>query len=421
MLSKIRSRLSNRRFWRDSSLLLSANLIVTALGLVRTPVMTWVLPKDEIGMLGVVASWVPFLQLISMSGADSAMYHYMSKGQPWAFIVNLFYRLRWSLLSSAGFLIGAVFWAWKGNGPLAWMFLITAITYPMTIGMGASAGMLGAQERFKGLFWYRIWEMLTDFTGFIPLALSAWWVSKVVTFYAANQFATAVFQAGVSFFLAWQLKKLGTPRMPKADETEMLRYGKHLTAITGIGALQARTDALLVGAFLPLETMADYVIALLVYEQLKRIWSIYLSVRYPPLVRMPLQQRQQKILMEGAIVWLGFTGMGLALAFVVHWLIPIILPPEYSHTPFYIDWLIAVFVIGVPGYFSEVYFRTCQNERRQYVLRITAAIVGVILPAVFISIWQVRGVLLGRFLASLVLSALGIVLFIKEKNYARQL
>jgi O-antigen/teichoic acid export membrane protein len=179
----LKRRLTNRVFWRNTGLLLLANLIVMGLGIIRTPLMTWVLPKNEIGMLGVVASWLPFLQLASLSGMDGATFHYVSKGQPWAFVSALFLRFRWSLLSAAGFLGGAVYWATRGEITLAWLFVITGISYPLTIGMTASAGMLAAQERYKGLFWYRIFESLTDFTGFIPLALTAFWISKVVTFY----------------------------------------------------------------------------------------------------------------------------------------------------------------------------------------------------------------------------------------------
>ncbi len=414
--AKILRRLKNRRFWQASGLLMLANLLVTALGLIRTPAVTWLLPKDEVGMLGVVASWVPFLQLVSLSGLDSAAYHYTAKGKPWAFVVNLGYRLRWSLLSAAGFLLGAAFWAWRGETILSWMFVITALSYPVTIGMTASAGMLGAQEKFKGLFWYRIFESLTDFVGFIPLAFGAWWLSKVATFYTANQIATALMQVGVSFGLAWQLRRLGNHHWTHEDEREMVRYGKHLTAITGISVLQARTDALLVGALLPLETMADYSIALLVYEQIRRLWGIYLAVRYPPLVRLPIELRRRRFVIEGGLVWVGLIGAGFAIALLAHWLIPIVLPPNYASSLGYMDLLIVTVLVGVPGGLAETYFRTEQDERQQYRMRLVAALVGVTAPALLIFRWGAYGAAAGRMLANLVLSAVGVALFIRAQS-----
>jgi len=411
-------RMQNRRFWRDSILLMLANAIVVALGLVRTPLMTWMLPKSEVGMLGVVASWLPFVQLLSLPGLDNATYHYVAKGKPAAFFVNLLYRIRWSLLSSLCFISGAIYWYWRGDVPLAWMFIITGISYPVTIGMTASAGMLGAQERYKGLFWYRIFESLTDFTGFIPLAFSAWWISRVVTFYSGNQLATAIQQAGASFFLAWQMKRLGVPRLPKEDEKELVRYGKHLTAIAGIGAFQARTDALLVGAILSLETMADYSIALILYEQFRRLWNVYLTIRYPPLVKLPVARRRYRMIREGTVVWLGFTGLGFFISILVHILVPIILPSSYNKSASYMDWLITIFVVSIPGFFAETYFRTEQNEKRQYLMRIAAAIVGVAAPALLVFRWGAYGALAGRLVASIILSLFGIWLFFKDKPQA---
>jgi O-antigen/teichoic acid export membrane protein len=410
----LKRRLTNRVFWRNTGLLLLANLIVMGLGIIRTPLMTWVLPKNEIGMLGVVASWLPFLQLASLSGMDGATFHYVSKGQPWAFVSALFLRFRWSLLSAAGFLGGAVYWATRGEITLAWLFVITGISYPLTIGMTASAGMLAAQERYKGLFWYRIFESLTDFTGFIPLALTAFWISKVVTFYATNQVATAIQQTGVSLFLAWQLKKLGTSRPAQADEREFVRYSKHLTAITGISVLQARTDAFLVGAFETLDTMADYSIALLVSEQFKRLWGIYVSIRYPPLVRMPLKRRRQRFVIEGGLLTLGFSAIGLIVALLAHWLIPIVLPVSYVRSLGYMNLLIATSVIGLPGAMAEIYFRTLQDEKRQYLLRTVAAFIGVTAPLLLIFRWGAYGAATGRLIANLVFSVFGIWLFARH-------
>jgi O-antigen/teichoic acid export membrane protein len=406
----IMRRLKNRRFWRDSSLLIAANLIVTVLGLIRTPAMVWVLPKDEIGMMGVVASWLPFIQLLSMPGMDSACYHYVAKGMPFGFIINFYYRLRWSFLSAFAFIAFAVYWGWKGDTPMAWMFLITGISYPVTIGMTASAGMLGAQQKFRGLFWYRIWEMLTDFFGFIPLILSAWWVNKVVTFYGANQLATAIFQAGVTIFILVQLRKNKTPTMLDADRREMLRYGRHLTAIGSIGVFQARTDALLVGSFSSLDTMADYSIALLVFEQLKRLWGIYVAIRYPILVRLPEGRRFVKMVKEGLLILAASSIMAVMISITGYWLLPIVLPPSYIHSLPYINWLLATFVVSIPGFMSEMYFQTAQNEKRQYALRIVSAIVGVFLPVSLVYSGGAHGVVIGRFLASLVFSLVGIAL-----------
>ncbi len=413
-LKELAARLAGHGSLRSGALLLLANALVTALALVRTPAMAWILPREELGMFGVVASWLPFLQLLSLSGLDGAVYHYIAKGQPWAFVEGLFVRLRWSLLAAAAFLILGFYWFRAGAAPLGWMFVIAGLSYPFTYGMTASAGMLSARENFKGLFWYRLGESLTDFAGFIPLALSAWWISRAATFFAANQLATGLMQVGVSAALALGLRRMGAPRQSAEERREMLQYGRHLTALTGISVLQVRTDAFLVGLLLPLETMADYTIALLVYEQVKRLWGIYVSVRYPPWVRLPVPARRRRMLREGWLVCAGFAGLGLLIAAAGHLLIPRLLPPEYAGSLRYMDILIATVVAGLPGALAEQYFRTRQDQARQYRMRIAAAAAGVAAPALLILPLGATGAAAGRFLASLALSAVGLWLFFRE-------
>lgn len=408
----VQRRLRNRRFWRDSSLLMLANIVGIGLGLIRTPAMTWLLPKDQVGMIGVFASWQSFLVFLTWpSSLSAAAYHYVAKGQPAAFKVMVKQQLRTSLFSILGFLASAIYWWWQGNTILAILFVIGGLTYPAAVVLGACAGMLGAQENFVALFFYRIGRHLARFSGFVFLLLSRWLFKPVITFFGVNQIALALLNGSVTVWLLWQLRQAHTPPMPPEDEKEMLRYGKHLTGITAIGVLQSRTDQILISAFMPLEVMADYSIALLFQAQLKQLWKVYLSVRYPPLVRLPVQRRRRRIMVEGGILWLGFIGIVIVLSALSYWVIPIILPPSYTSSIHYIIGLLATFSVGVPGFLAEVYFRTEQDERSQYLLRSTAAIFSVALPMLLIFPFGAYGVIVGRLCGNVGLSILGGWLF----------
>jgi O-antigen/teichoic acid export membrane protein len=411
----MRQRLLSRRFWRNSGLLILANMIALGLGLVRTPAMAWLLPKDEVGMINVVMAWLPFLQLLSLPGLDLASYHYMAKGQPAAFAANLSYRLRWSLLSTLGFLGGAAYWRWKGSMPLAWLFLVAGLSYPATTGLTACAGALSAQEAYVSLFWYRLGESLARFAGFAPLLLSVWLLAKGVTFYAVNQVALAALQIGVSIRLVRRFLTASAP-MPPAETREMVRYGRHLTVMSGIDTLRSQADVLLVSAFLPLSTVADYAIASIVYNELKQLWIIYVTLRYPPLVRMEVPRRRRRLLLEGGLVWLGFGVAGIALGLLANWVVPLVLPESYAGSLAYVPWLLAAFVASIPGFLAEVFFRTEQDERSQYILRVLSAASSIALPAALIASSSAQGVVVGRLLSSVVLSVAGSWLFWRSRG-----
>ncbi len=199
-------------------------------------------------MIGVVTSWLPFVQLISMSGIDAAAYHYVTKGRTDAFSYGIQQKFLWSIFGCFGFGAGAAYWFNSDSPDLGWIFIIAAVSFPLTYAMNASPGFLGAQGKIDGLFWYRIGESLTDFIGFIPVFFSIIWINQITTFYSTNQIATAAMQVTVTLFLLIKIKnKVSTP-IPVEVKTSMMAYGKHLTALTGIGVLQSKTDAFLVAA-----------------------------------------------------------------------------------------------------------------------------------------------------------------------------
>lgn len=401
-------RLQNRDFLRAGGLLLAANAITSALGLIRAPAMTWLLPKDEVGMLGVVAAWLPFLQLLSLPGIDTASYHYIAKGHRWAYAVGVAYRLRWSLAGMAGFVAGAAYWWIQGNPQVATLFLAAAIFYPATIGLSAASGTLAALERFTALFWYRNLEALADLMGFLPLLLGVWWISRAFTFYATGQLAMTLLLVTATIWLLRRFRAERTPPPAPADRQEMVNYGRHQTGITAIGVAQSRADAVIVSAFFPLTVMADYSLALLIQSQMKNFWTIYLSVRYPPLVRLPWSQRRRRMGWEGALVTLGFAGMGALLAAAAALVLPWILPPSYASLLPYLYWLIAIFVLGMPGYLAEAYFRTEQDQGRQYLMRSVAAALGIVIPLALLPRLGLQAIFWGRAAAAALFSLIGV-------------
>jgi O-antigen/teichoic acid export membrane protein len=412
----VRQHLISRRFWKNSGLLMLANVVVMILGLARVPIVTRVLTKDEVGMLGVVASALPFLQLLSLPGLDGAAYHYVAKGHPKALLTNISTRLRWSILSTLGFLFGGIYWLLRGNSTLAGLFTIAALTYPMTTGLTAVAGFLSAREDFGRLFWYRIAEALTRYGGFTILLLLPSLSGRVLWFSLGGNVALAVLQIYVASWLVLRVRNSKGLFMPPEEEREALRYGRHLTVMSGISTARTQMDTLIVGWFLPLGVVADYSIAQLVHGQLKRLWAIYYYVRYPSFVRLAPYQRRRRMVFEAIAVWIGFIVLGVIAALGLWTFIPIILPPEYNSSLPFIGWFLIAFAAGVPGYFVDMYFRTQQDERNQYRLLGATAVSGIVLPVLCVLLWQARAIVWGRVAASVVFSVLGIILFALDRE-----
>ena len=140
-------------------------------------------------------------------------------------------------------------------------------------------------------------------------------------------------------------------------------------------------------------------------------------IRYPPLVRMTLTRRRRRFIIEGVIIAIGFLFFGVVVAFMARWLISIFLPQSYTSSIGYMYWLIASFVALVPGAMAEMYFRTMQNEKKQYAMRIVGAIASLTAPLALLNLsnFGPYSIAMGRLLASLIFSIWGVWLFWREK------
>jgi O-antigen/teichoic acid export membrane protein len=409
------------RLVRDAGLLMLANVLVTLLALVRLPAITWLLPKEDVGRISVVSAWAAFIVLLSLPGLDAASYHYIAKGKPWALRVVLRARAPLTLLSSLGFLGGALYWYNRGESVLAAFFVLMALVSPLLYTFSPAGGTLGAQERFRSLFWYRIGESLTDFAGFIPLLLGAWWISEGLTFYAFNQIATA---SMLVLVVRWILRRMGPqPPVAASESRELVVYGRHMSALTAISVAQMQADSLFVGTLLPLTVAADYGIATVAGNQMRVLWNIFLALRYPVFVRLPVLRRQRRMRLEGALALVGFAGVGVVAWFAAALLIPLLLPASYSAAIPYIAWLFASFVVSVPGYMIETYFRTEQDERRQYLLRVSTLLPSLLIPFLMLQQWGLQGILWGRVIASVVytVAAVAVALWARPGAQSRDL
>ncbi len=280
--------------------------------------------------------------------------------------------------------------------------------------MNASPGYLGAQGKILGLFWYRLGESLTDFLGFIPVLLLIIWINKIATFYSTNQLATAVMQVAVTGVLLLQIKKQFSLPFPEEKKIKMFAYGRHLTALTGIGVLQSKTDAFLVAAFSPLETVADYSIAIIIQEQLRRLWGIFSTLRYPVLVNLPLENRRRRFLFEGSLLLLALSFAAIIITVLAYYLIPVILPKNYITSLNYLGVLLVATLAGVPGGLVEMYYRTLEDSKRQYWMRVFGAVMGIIFPMVLVVKYGAFGAAVGRMIANFLFSLFGLSLFFRR-------
>jgi O-antigen/teichoic acid export membrane protein len=123
---------------------------------------------------------------------------------------------------------------------------------------------------------------------------------------------------------------------------------------------------------------------------------------------MDVPLRRHRFALEGALFLLLFAAAGAIVSAAAHLLIPFVLPPEYATTLPLIDLILVVTWLGTPGGIAETYFRTRQDEKTQYAMRIAGALSNLIFPLLFMLHFQLYGTLYGRMVSNVLFSALGV-------------
>jgi O-antigen/teichoic acid export membrane protein len=424
-LSVIRSalgvRLRNRRLVRDGTLLLLASGIGTGLALIRTPLLTWLLPKEAIGMLGVVTSWTVFLALLTWpSSLPIAAYHFMTKGVPGAFRAALGNQLRRAPWSVLGYLACSAYWLSQGHSSLAALFVVAGAAYPFVIVLASSANAYAARQDFASVFWYRIAYSGSLFAGFaIALFPRSSPYRSIVLYLLLNQLALSLLHVILTVKGLRRFERIGDSPMPARDRRDLFDYGRRLTGIHVTGTLLSRVDQLLVSVVAPLTAVADYTIALLAQGQFRRLWGIYSQLRYPKLMEVDSALRVRRFLIECVVGVVGFAGVALCAAVAAQLLVPRLLPPSYADGLPFIQCLLAASALGVPGNYADLSFQLEQNARDQSILRIATGIVQVVASVTLVLTLGAFGGALSRAVGSAAFSTIGIALVVRRRRGAR--
>jgi O-antigen/teichoic acid export membrane protein len=202
-------------------------------------------------------------------------------------------------------------------------------------------------------------------------------------------FAAVGLSNAVSF--AWAMRQ----RANRSVDPEAVPYGKRLTLISALGALQSYADKVVVGAFLSVEALAMYSAGKMFQQVLTMTWSAMNQMYFPKLASRKVEESRRLTRATLPLVWGGFAALGLAVIAVTPWVIRTIFGARYVPAiP-----LAQIFTLGVvfaiPGAQFEVLFTATADERRLYVQRVTFAVVQLVLVAAGAYFDGARGAAIG--------------------------
>ena len=396
--------------------LLVAQGVTIVLGLGRNTILTNFLSKEDFGALNYLTGWLALISLLSLPGLSAAIAQYVARGHWEAIRLGIRRRLLAGLLPMLVLVVfGLTRFGADQNGLLPIVWLLTALFFPAAHVLTLVGNILSALKRFRWLAGYQVGQS----AAFLAAAAIGVWAWSFQPLAGIVLFQWLLLSGlNISFLTKVGRVKGEYEHQPllSPQRKQFYRFGTHLTALIAIGQIQSRIGALLLGGAVSLAALADYAIGDIFFEQMRSLWNLYYSVSYPRLITLNKRDRWRQVARETKMVTPAFTILtgliGIALSFIIPWLFS----AKYASSLIYVWILLLAFICSIPGGFFEIYFQIEEVQQALYHIRLTAALVGVVLPPLLLLVWGPLGIPLSRVVANLVYSATGFILYYRQKD-----
>ncbi len=383
------------------------------LGLSRNALLANALTKENFGALNYLLSWLPIVSLLGLPGFNTAIAQYVAKGHWEAINLGLRRRLLFAPLPMAALLAFGILGLQRTHsGLVPSLWILTALFFPTAQVLSLISSILDALKRFGHQAVYQVGKSAVFL---LATGIGLWaWQGQAVVGVVLFQWALLCLLNAL-FWARLRRPEVGMIGLSPEQRMQFFRFGKHMTILIAINQARVRIDALLLGTFVSLSSLADFVIGDLFFQQMNMLWTIYRSVSYPRLVSMNVGDRWRQVRREVWLATLCFAvlagGLGISLTFVIPWLFS----DKYGSSLTFAWVLLLAFVCSIPGNFFEMYSLAEEDEQTLYRIRLVAALFGILLPLFLLATYGPLGVPIGRVGANVVYSLVGFALYRQRK------
>lgn len=249
-----------------------ASLSITGLSFILYVAFAHFLPKDVYGTYQYLLSIAAIVGTFTLTGVNTAIVQSVARGHEGTLRASIRPQLLWSLIPSAGALIGSAYYAFNGNLLLAGGFLLIALFTPLTSTFNSYSSYLLGKKDFRRVFLYNLTLNLPYYGGLI---LAAMFYKSALVLLAVN---LAVNGIGLVLLYRATLRS----QKPNDDvDADALRYGAHLSIMGVFGAVVNQLDNVLVFHFLGPVELAVYTFATAIPDRAANFFKFFSSTALP--------------------------------------------------------------------------------------------------------------------------------------------
>jgi len=377
------------------------NAGVAALGFVTPLAFVRLATPADYGRFSLIAAIIAIANIGTLPGLNISLRQAAARGCHGAMSQTAAIRIRWAIFAVLGLVAAGAVIRVRGDAHTGNLLLLLAPLLPLIYGIDVAQSFLNGIQRFVPLSaWMLITALVPSAAVVALLFTGAGAGAGVVGYYSAL--------AAVNV-LAYRWVSLRYRRNDRTDP-ESIRYGKRLTVITALGALQSYADKLAVASVLNLEALAIYSVGKLFQQGLTLTWGALNQLYAPKLASRPLDEARHLTRATLPYVWVFFGALAALLVAAAPLIVRIVFGNAYASSVPVARMLIIAVWLAIPGAQFEVLFTSTGDETRLYVQRITFAVLQLLLVGGGARLFGLSGAVLGATLTYALNSITGYVL-----------
>ena len=395
---------SRSHLFRGVLWITSEQIVTMAIGIFYGIVLVRILTQADYGTYKYFFSLFAILQIFLWSGMNAAVMQATGRGDEAAFPAAVRFRLRWMPLFA--FVTGsmALYYALREEYALASALLIVAILHPVSAVLTTYQSYLQGAKKF-GLSMFAPLTTQLTITGAMLVALV---LTKSLVIVVASYAIINILISGLFFFI-FRVRRM------HAGESDVLRYGKHLTFIDIIGIITQQLDHLLLFYAWGPVVLAQYAIAQLfpgiIYNFLKSIAALFIPLLAPKRIHEITRYFYRRL----TCLFIVSASISAAYVFIAPALFKLFFP-NYEFLVGYTQLLAIDLIWALPIGFIGSIFTAQKLLRASYGIPLTANAVRIVL---YFSLGIIHG-LQGMVIAYLISRAISVAISLGFWEYERR-
>ena len=374
----------------QGSWLLSGQVVGNAMSFLLVLVYGNLLSKQTYGDYRYVLSLAGIFMLTSLADMNSAVIRGVAQGFEGVYKRVIRTEITWGLLGSAGALVTAAYYYWRGNMLFGWAFVVAAIAVPFFDTSNTYLYIFAGKQRFDLQARYNI---LSRVVSAICVILTIVLTKNLLAILAGYYLPYIV----IGFvFGPREFKELALN--DRTDEG-VIRYGKHLSLLAAFSYAVNYLDSIIVFHLLGPIQLAIFSIAQAPVSRVQGVFSVIPEIALPKLAQTEpgIMKRElpRKILKAMLITVPIALAYIVAVPFFFRWFLPQ-----------YIDSIPFAQVLGIPlawypGVLMNRALSAAGATKKLYIYNTAVSAVQLITIFVGVYLFGIAGAVVGRVAISL--------------------